>query len=45
MSNQDRTTIQVEKDTLERLKDLKPFPSVSYDDLLNDMADEYNPKD
>jgi hypothetical protein len=45
MSEQDRTTIQVDKETLERLKELKPFPSVSYDDLLNDMADEYEPLD
>lgn len=36
-----RTTIQVTESTRERLKDLKPFPSVSYDDLLQDMADAY----
>jgi hypothetical protein len=37
----DRTSIQVRESTRERLAALKPYPSVSYDDLLRDMADQY----
>lgn len=37
----ERTTIQVREDTRKRLANLKPYPSVSYDDLLRDMADTY----
>jgi len=37
----DRTTIQVHESTRERLAELKPYPSVSYDDLLNEMAEGY----
>lgn len=36
-----RTSIQLREETRERLADLKPYPSVSYDDLLQDMADTY----
>jgi hypothetical protein len=37
----ERTTIQVRENTRKRLSDLKPYPSVSYDDLLQEMADTY----
>ena len=33
-----RTTIQVRESTRKRLADLKPYPSVSYDDLLTDIV-------
>ena len=36
-----RTTIQVDKETLERLQELKPFESISHDEFLNHLADEY----
>ncbi len=34
------TTIQLKKETLERLKEHKKFPRESYDDLINSMMDE-----
>ena len=37
----ERTTIQVRENTRKRLSELKPYPSVSYDDLLQEMADTY----
>ncbi|SIR95767.1 hypothetical protein SAMN05421809_3037 [Natronorubrum daqingense] len=40
-----RTTIQVRDNTRKRLKNLKPYPSVSYDDLLQDMAEQYESED
>ena len=36
-----RTSIQVWDETRKRLKELKPYPSVSYDDLLQEMMDKY----
>lgn len=36
----EKTTIQVNQNTLERLKNLKKHERQSYDDLLNSMADE-----
>lgn len=36
----DKTTIQISRETLERLKNLKKFERQSYDDLLNNMFDE-----
>lgn len=38
---EDRTSIQIRESTRERLVDLKPYPSVSYDDLIRDIVDEY----
>jgi len=38
----DRTTIQVRESTRRQLAELKPYPSVSYDDLLRDMANSYS---
>lgn len=37
----ERTSIQLTKETRDRLKELKPYPSVSFDDLLQDMADHF----
>ena len=39
------TTVQITKSTRKRLSELKPYPSVSYDDLLMDMADQYEGAD
>jgi hypothetical protein len=36
-----RTSVQLQEETRKRLAELKPFSSMSYDDLLNDMADVY----
>jgi len=38
----ERTTIQVRESTRKKLAELKPYPSVSYDDLLNEMAGIYD---
>lgn len=35
----DKTTIQVNLDTLERLKNLRKFERQSYDDVLNNIFD------
>lgn len=35
------TTVSIRPETRRRLKELKPYPSVSYDDLLQDMVDSY----
>lgn len=37
----DRTTLWVSSDTHSRLSDLKPYDSMSFDDLLTEMADIY----
>ena len=37
----DQTTIQLGQDTRDQLQELKPFDSVSYDDLLDDMIAVY----
>ena len=42
---EDRTSIQVHESTRKRLAELKPYPSVSYDDLLREMADQYEGRD
>lgn len=35
------TTIQVSRTLKSRLDDLKPYPSMSYEDLIEDMASAY----
>lgn len=35
------TTINIHKTTRDRLRDLKPFESVTYEDLVSDMIDVY----
>lgn len=37
----DRTTIHLHESTKERLEELKPYPSMSFNDLLVEMADIY----
>ena len=39
------TTVSLQRDTLDRLRSLKPYSSMSYDDLLSDMADQYDPEE
>jgi predicted CopG family antitoxin len=41
MSTVERTTISVRDETHRRLRGLKPYDSVSFDELLQDMADHY----
>ncbi len=41
----EKTTIQLSKNTLERLKNLKKYDRQSYDDLLNSMFDEIEEED
>jgi len=41
MSSGERTTITVDKETHRRLERLKPYESVSFNDLLTDMVDSY----
>lgn len=36
------TTIAVSTQTHRRLESLKPYRSMSFDELVNEMADEYN---
>jgi hypothetical protein len=40
---QGRTTIQVDPEVRDELADLKPYDSMSFNDLLRDMAGHYNP--
>lgn len=35
------TTVQVKKDTLKKLKDVKEYPKQSYDDLIQKMIEIY----
>jgi len=39
------TTVEVSKDLHQRLKTLKPYDSVSFNDLIRDMADVYDEKE
>lgn len=41
MSEDESTTVRVRKQTRRELRDLKPFDSVSYDDLIQDMLETY----
>lgn len=43
MSVSERKTIAVSEKVHEKLKSLKPYDSVSFNDLLDDMADQYDP--
>ena len=36
------TTLHIHTDVRDRLKELKPYPSMSFNDLLEDMADQYD---
>jgi hypothetical protein len=35
------TTVTVTRDTHRRLDDLKPYESMSYDEFLSELADDY----
>lgn len=41
MGRQNRTSIQVHDSTHARLEDLKPYETMSFDELLNEMADQF----
>jgi hypothetical protein len=42
MCDSEYTSLHVHTDVHERLKSLKPYESMSFNDLLVDMADEYD---
>lgn len=44
-ANQDVTSVRVHRDTHRRLKDLKPYDSVTFDEFLREMADVYEERD
>ena len=41
MSQDETTTVRVRKQTRRELRDLKPYDSVSYDDLIQEMVTAY----
>lgn len=41
----DRTTITVDPEIRDKLESLKPFSSMSFNDLVWDMAEQYDPSD
>ncbi len=41
MVRTERTSIHIQRETKRKLDDLKPFPSVTYDDLVNELIDAY----
>lgn len=42
-SHREITTVQVNRDLHQRLKEIRPFKSMSFNDLIEDMADQYDP--
>jgi hypothetical protein len=38
------TSIHVRRDVRDRLKALKPYDSMSFNDLFEDMAEQYDPR-
>lgn len=41
MSRNESTTVRVRKQTRRELRDLKPYDSVSYDELIQEMVTTY----
>ena len=41
MSHATETSVKISRETRDRLKEVKPFPNVTYDELLADMAAVY----
>lgn len=37
----DYTSLRVSRSTHERLKDIRPYDSMSFDELIDEMADTY----
>lgn len=37
------TNVRVSDDTHRQLKDLRPYDSMSFDELIREMADQYEP--
>lgn len=40
-TNRDRTSIGVQRSTFERLEDVRPWDSLSWDEFLTHLADVY----
>jgi hypothetical protein len=40
-SERETTTVTVHRSTHRRLKEVRPFESMSFDDLISEMADVY----
>lgn len=40
-TNQSVTTVQIGRDLHRRLKDIRPYNSMSFHELIEDMADTY----
>lgn len=38
------TNVRVTDDTHRRLKELRPYDSMSFDELIQEMADQYEPR-
>jgi hypothetical protein len=43
MASPRHTSVQVSKETHHRLKETKPYQSMSFDELVSDMLDNYDP--
>lgn len=41
VGSQKRTTVTIQESTHERLKEVKPYESLSWDEFLRELADEY----
>ena len=39
------TTLHVHMEIRDRLKELKPYESMSFNELLDDMCDQYSPEE
>lgn len=37
-----RTTVEIKRDLHRRLKEIRPYESMSFHDLIEDMADQYD---
>lgn len=43
-SEREITTIQISRSLHKELGDIKPYDSMSWEDLIEDMADQYDPQ-
>lgn len=42
-ASDERTTVEIKRDLHRRLKDVRPYDSMSFHDLIEDMVDQYEP--